>query len=144
MADLRPLIRYQKHLLDEKQRFIARLYADAEKVYGHKDRLLSEVKRERDFVEISDDPRVITGFLTYQNRMKKRVELVNVEIGRIEARLDVARDDLRESFTELKKYEIVQRNRLEKRRHMLELKEMQMFDAIAIDGFRRRLEDEGG
>jgi flagellar FliJ protein len=140
MADLKPLIRYQKYQLDEKQKFIARLYADAEKIYGHKQRLLDEVKRERTFVDSSQDPRVITEFLTYQNRMKKRVDLANVEISRIEARLDIARDDLRESFTELKKFEIVQRNRLDKRRKMLEQRESQMFDAIALDIFRRQIE----
>ncbi len=49
MADLAPLIRYQKYQLDEKQRFIARLYAEAEKVFSHKARLLDELKNERVF-----------------------------------------------------------------------------------------------
>lgn len=142
MADLKPLIRYQKYQLEDKQRFIARLYAEAEKVYAHKARLLGDVAKERGFVDRSTDPRVITEFLTYQNRMKKRVELANVEIGRIEARLDVARDDLRESFTELKKFEIIQRRRTERRKKELEAKEAAMFDAIAIDQFRRRLEED--
>ncbi|MBU6235573.1 MAG: hypothetical protein KGQ41_06990 [Alphaproteobacteria bacterium] len=142
MADLQPLIRYQKFQLEEKQRFIARLYAEAEKVYNHKERLLNDVINERKFVDTSTDPRVITGFLTYQNKMKKRIELANVEIGRIEARLDVARDDLREHFTELKKFEIVQRRRLERHRRELEKREMALFDAVAIEGFYRRLEEE--
>jgi flagellar protein FliJ len=116
MANLEPLIRYQKYQLDEKQRFIARLYNEAEKIYNHKERLLNEIKSERSFVDSSQDPRVITEFLTYQNRMKKRVTLVNTEIGRIEARIDIARDDLRENFTELKKFEIIHRNRMNKRR----------------------------
>ena len=142
MADLAPLIRYRKYQLDEKQRFIAKLFAEADKVYNHKMRLLNEVKRERTYVETSEDPRVITGFLTYQNQMKKRVELVNVEIGRIDARISIAQDDLREHFTELKKFEIVQRNRLSRRRAMLEKREAQMFDAVAIESFRRRVEEE--
>lgn len=142
MADLEPVIRYQRHQLDEKRRFIARLFAEADKVYSHKARMLDEVKRERSFVDASTDPFVITQFLTYQNLMKKRVALVNVEIERIDARISVAQDDLRESFTELKKFEIVQRNRLARRRKELERREMMLFDAIAIDAFRRRLEDE--
>lgn len=141
MADLAPLIRFQKYQLEEKQRFIARLYAEAEKIYNHKERLLGELKHERGFVDTSDDPKVITEFLTYQNRMKKRVELADVEIGRIDARLDIAREDLRENFAELKKFEIVQRRRLEKRRREMERREAAMFDAVAIDSFRRRLEE---
>lgn len=142
MADLQPLIRYQKFQLEEKQRFIARLYAEAEKVYGHKERLLDELKNERSFVDTSDDPRVITEFLTYQNRVKKRIGLVDVEIGRIEARLDVARDDLRENFTELKKFEIVHRRRLERHRRELEKREAALFDAIAIESYVRRLRED--
>lgn len=141
MADLAPLIRYQKYQLEEKQRFIARLYAEAEKIYNHKERLLGELKHERNFVDSSNDPKVITEFLTYQNQMKKRVELADTEIGRIDARLDVAREDLRENFAELKKFEIVQRRRLEKRRRDLERREAALFDAVAIDVFRRQLED---
>jgi|GEM_PF-266772 len=141
MANLEPVIRYQKYQLDEKRRFIARLFAEAEKVYNHKARMLDEVKNERSFVDQSEDPRVITGFLTYQNQMKKRVALINVEIGRIDARIGVAQDDLRESFTELKKFEIIQRNRLARMRRDLERKEAQIFDAIAIEGFHRARED---
>lgn len=141
MADLAPLIRYQKYQLEEKQRFIARLYAEAEKVYNHKERLLNELKHERSFVDSSNDPKVITEFLTYQNQMKKRVELADTEIARIDARLDVAREDLRENFAELKKFEIVQRRRLEKRRRDLERREAALFDAVAIDVFRRQLDD---
>ncbi len=142
MADLGPLIRYQKYQLGEKRRFIARLFAEAEKVYGHKERMLNEVQRERAFVETSEDPKVITEFLSYQALMKKRVGLINIEIGRIDARINVAQDDLRESFTELKKFEIVQRNRLAKRRRELEKREAQMFDAVAIEAFHRRRADE--
>lgn len=141
MANLEPVIRYQKYQLDEKRRFIARLFAEAEKVYNHKARMLDEVKRERSFVDQSEDPRVITGFLTYQNQMKKRVALINVEIGRIDARIGVAQDDLRESFTELKKFEIIQRNRLARMRRELERKEAQVFDAIAVEGFFRAREE---
>lgn len=141
MANLEPLIRLRKYEVDEKQRFIAKLYAEAEKIYGHKQRMLDEVARERNYVDESDDPQVITGFLSYQGLMKKRVALVNHEIGRIEARIDAARDDLRDEFIELKKVEIIHARRLERMRKAIAKMESDMFDAIAIDGFIRRLKD---
>lgn len=140
MADLQPLIRYRKYQLDEKQKFIARLFAEAEKIYGHKQRALDEVARERSFVDESSDPHVITGFLGYQGLMKKKIALINVEIERIDARIAVAQDDLREAFTELKKFEIVQRRRLERKRHEMNMRESAMFDAIALESFRRNRE----
>jgi flagellar export protein FliJ len=143
MADLEPLIRFQKFKMDEKQRFIARLFAEAENIYNHKRRMLDEVSRERNFADQSMDPWVITGFLGYQGLMKKRVALINKEIERIEARIDIAREDLRTEFIELKKFEIVNTRRLERERKRLERLEAQMFDAIAIEGFRRRLAEEG-
>jgi len=143
MANLDPLIRFQKFKMDEKQRFIAKLFAEAENIYNHKQRMLDEVMRERGFADKSMDPWVITGFLGYQGLMKKRVALINKEIERIEARIAMAQDDLRDEFIELKKFEIVQRRRLERRARELAVLEAQMFDAIAIDGFRCRLAEEG-
>ena len=137
MANLKPVIRFQKFKMDEKRRIIARLYAEAEKIYGHKQRALDDVARERKYVDESEDPHVITGFLAYQGLMKKKVALIDTEIKRIDARIEIAQDDLREEFTELKKFEIVQRRRLEKRRKELDRKEAQLFDAIAIEAFFR-------
>lgn len=143
MSDLKPLIRFQKYKLDEKQRFIARLFAEADKIYGHKKRALDEVLRERAYVDASDDPHVITGFLSYQGLMKKKIALINVEISRIDARIEIAQDDLREEFTELKKFEIVQRRRLQRRRREMEKREMAIFDDIAVQSFAARLRENG-
>jgi hypothetical protein len=140
MADLAPLIRYRKYQLDEKRKFIARLFAEADKVYSHKKKALDEVARERSYVDASDDPRVITGFLSYQGLMRKKITLINAEIERIDARIAVAQEDLREEFTELKKFEIVQRRRLERRRKELDLRESSLFDAIAVEAWRRNRE----
>lgn len=140
MADLEPLIRYRKFQLDEKRRFIARLYAEADKVYNFKQRALDEVARERAYVDESSDPHVITGFLGYQGLMKKKIAMIDVEVKRIDARIQVAQDDLREEFTELKKFEIVQRNRLRKRREELERRQAALFDAQALEAYRRSFE----
>lgn len=142
MADLAPVIRFQKHQMDEKRRFIARLFAEAEKIYGHKKKALDEVAYERGFAENSEDPFVITEFLGYQAQMKKKITLINVEIQRIDARIEVAQEDLRGEFIELKKFEIVHRRRLERRRKELEKREAALFDATAVEGFRRRLEGD--
>lgn len=136
-ADLAPLIRYRRFQMDEKRKFIARLYAEADKVYNFKQKALDEVVRERAYVDASDDPRVITGFLSYQGLMKKKLALIDVEIKRIDARIEVAQDDLREEYTEIKKFEIVQRRRLERRRKELQAREDAMFSAIALDMFFR-------
>lgn len=141
MADLAPLIRYRKFQLDEKRRFIARLYAEADKVYGFKQRALDEVAQERAFADNTDDPHVITGFLAYQGQMKKKISMIDVEIRRIDARIELAQDDLREEFAELKKFEIVQRNRLRKRREELDRREAALFDAQALEIYRRAFEN---
>lgn len=123
--------------MDEKRRMIARLFAEADKIYGAKQRALDEVARERSYVNESSDPHVITGFLAYQGLMKKKVALIDVEIKRIDARIDIAQDDLREEFTELKKFEIVHRRRFEKRREEMRKREDQLFDSIAIESYFR-------
>lgn len=141
MADLAPVIRYRKYQIDEKRRFIARLFAEADKIYTHKKNALDEVARERLYVDSSDDPHVITGFLSYQGLMKKKIALINVEMARIDARIEVAQDDLREEFTELKKFEIVHRRRLERKRAQLEKRESMLMDAAGIESFWRNREN---
>jgi hypothetical protein len=137
MANLAPVIRYRKFQLDEKRRFIARLYSEADKVYAFKQKALDEVSREKKFVSESDDPYVITEFLSYQGLMKKKIGIIQVEIGRIDARIQIAQDDLREEFTELKKFEIVHRRRLERKREELERRESILLDAQAVEAWRR-------
>lgn len=140
MADLGPLIRLQRFTLDERRRVIARLYADADRVLLRKTAMLSAVQTERTFASESLDPHVITQFLSYQGLMKKKVALVDSELARIEARIDVATEDLRDQFAELKRYEITQRQRLERQKQEMRKREMAMFDDIAIDSFRRAQE----
>ncbi|MCB1538728.1 MAG: hypothetical protein H6865_05635 [Rhodospirillales bacterium] len=139
--DLSGLIRYRRYQLDEKRRFIARLYAEADKIYGTKKRALDEVAHERAYVVESSDPHVITGFLTYQGMMKKKVALIDKEIQRIDTRIQVAQDDLREEYAEIKKYEIVQRRRLERKRAELARREAALFDAQALEMYRRAVEN---
>ena len=57
-------------------------------------------------------------------------------------RIEVARDDMRRAFAELKKIEITQERREDEEEKAINKKESAELDEIAIEGFRRK-QDEG-
>ena len=48
MADLNPLIKVRKHNVDQKQKFLAELYRQAEELQVQKQTLLDQLKREKE------------------------------------------------------------------------------------------------
>ena len=60
----------------------------------------------------------------------------------MEARSALAQEDMRAAFAEMKKIEIVDRNRQEREDAELKAKETRELDDIAIDQYRRNLVEE--
>lgn len=143
MADLNPLIRYRKFSLEEKQRFIARLFTELGRMEDRKSKMLDEVQSERALLDSADVTiEMIAGFGGYLQRMKLQVNQINQEIKRIETRLDLARDEMREAFADLKKVEIVERRRVEELAKKNKAREDAMFSEIALEQYRRHLSEQ--
>lgn len=142
MADLKPLIRYRKFALEEQQRFLARLYQEVERLMQRKDSMLGQVKREKNLTGEETDPQMIVAFLGYVERMQAQIALIDGEIRRVEARIEVAIDEMRDAFAELKKVEITNQRRLAERKAMLQKKEDALFAEIAEQNYLRRLREE--
>ena len=56
MADLDPLIRLRKHIVDEKQKILSTLYREAENLENKKKAMLDQVEHERKLVEDGSSP----------------------------------------------------------------------------------------
>lgn len=135
MADLDPLIRYRKHQLDEKQKFLARLYTEADKLLDARMAVLDQIEKEKDVLWQGDlDSFVATqGFGHFLFRAKNVIEEIQRQEGLLDTRIQIAIDDMRESFGELKKVEITQRNRLAVERKKLQAKEDALFEEVGIN-----------
>ncbi len=141
MADLNPLIRLRRHAVDEKQKALSELYRQVEAFEARKRHLLEQLETERQILATATQVEMIAYFGRFSDAVAKDVERLNGQIARLEGRIRVAQDDIRNAFADLKRVEIVQRNREAEEDKKAEAKETNELDAIGIEGFRRNKEE---
>lgn len=142
MADLDPLIRYRKHIVDEKRRFLSQLYREMEQLELQKKVIESQMEREITLAAEMGTPEAQAYLGLYLEGARRKIKALNVSLAKMETRVAAAQEDIRAAFAELKKIEIIQRNREEEEAAALKRKEDQTLDEIAIEGYRRRLGGE--
>lgn len=137
MADLDPLIRFRKFNLEEKQKFLARLYAEADKLLHQREGVLDQIEKEKDVLSQGDLDSFVasSGFGHFLYKARAEVEEIKKQEKLLDTRIDIAIEDMRESFGELKKIEITQRQRMEKERKRLLKRENDMFEEIGLTRF---------
>ncbi len=141
MADLKSLIRLRKHGVEERQKVIANLLRDIEALEEKRDAFRQKLEEERRVFETQGakglmDMRPYFGM--FQERVNRNVEMINGHISKLEIRLRVLQDDLRDAFADMKKVEIIQRNREAAEAKKQNKKETAELDEIGIEGFRRK------
>lgn len=141
MADLDPLIRVRKHAVEQKQKFLAELYRQSEELQTQKQNLIDTLAEERKKVE-EMGVAALGYFGRYSEAVRGRVEAIEDALKKMEKRIDMAREDMREAFAEQKKIQITQKRREEAERKKRDKKDSDVMDEIAIEGFRRHNEDE--
>ena len=137
MTDLTPLIRVQKHVLEQKQKFLAELYRQAEEFENQKDTMLKTLERERENVK-DMGVEMLSYFGPYVESVEARVEEIDTALETLNTRIDMAREDIRSAFAELKKVEITQENREEEEQRGINKKESDELDDIGLEVFRRK------
>lgn len=142
MADLNPLIRVRRHTVEQKQKFLAELYRQAEELQNQKGTLLRQMQEEREALERMNSVEMLAAFSAFAEAVKQRVADIDDSISKIETRIEIAREDMREAFSELKKVEITQERREAEEFRALEKRQSELLDEIAIEGYRRRAADE--
>lgn len=137
MTDLHPLIRVQRHALEQKQKFLAELYRQAEEMQAQKDTLLKQMAQEREKVkELGVE--MLSYFGPYSEAVKDRVADIDAALVQLDKRIEFAREEMRAAFAELKKIEITQEAREDEQTKEVEKKETQELDEIALETYRRK------
>ena len=141
MADLNPLIRVRKHVVEQKQKFLSDLYRQAEDLESQKTRLSEELSTETSrMTEMGAS--MLSYFGPYTEAVKGKIKGIIASIRKLETRIDIAREDMREAFAELKKVEITQERREEEEQKEIDKRESDDMDAIGIETYRRRIEED--
>lgn len=142
MADLDSLIRVRRHAVEQKQKFLAELYRQAESFAVQRKKLEEQMAREREAAEglgTLDAPLI---FARYADGVKKKIAALNREAAKLEPRIALAQEDVRAAFAELKKIEIVDEARKTDEKAQGEKRETRAYDEIGIERFRRRKSEE--
>ncbi|MAI61512.1 MAG: hypothetical protein CBB87_03380 [Micavibrio sp. TMED27] len=140
MADLDSLVRVRKHTVEQKQKIVAELYRRADELKAQKQTMLEQLDLEREKAgEMGVE--MLSYFGPYEDAVKMRAEEIDEKMIALEARIQIALDDVRTAFSEYKKIEITSRKRKEQELAVLNKKENDALDEIAIEGFRRRTEE---
>ena len=142
MTNLDPLIRLNKFQLEEKQRALSALYSQVEELEIEKRAILDSVESEKQAVDDNlQHLSLMTSLMTYIQRSKTEVELINDQVSSIEIKITRAVDEMREAFGELKKIEITRDRRLESIAQENKKREDALFSEIALEIYRRNKDD---
>ena len=142
MADLDPLIRYRKHGVDEKRRVLGQLYREQEMLQRQKETIQKQMQIEQDLANEMGSTDAIAYLGRYLEGARKKIKAIDAAVKKLETRIIAAREDVRTAFSEMKKVEIVQRNREKEEEAEAKRKEDIEYADIAIEGYRRKLEED--
>ena len=140
MADLSGLIRVRRHALEQKQKFVAELYRQAEELDNQKATLLTTLDEEREKVD-EMGVEMLSYFGPYSEAVKERVEEIDEASETLNARIEIAREDMRAAFAELKKIQITQERREDEEEKAVNKKESDELDEIGLETYRRKVEE---
>ena len=138
MADLEGLIRLRRNTVEEKQRIIADLFRNAEKIEKRKTALEEKLQKEREAIDNNPELETLTYFGAFEQVALRDIDRLTVELQKWEERIEIAQDDMRNAFADLKRVEIVDRRRKEEALAEQKAKETLELDEIGIEGFRRK------
>ncbi|MDB5492552.1 MAG: hypothetical protein JWO78_2401 [Micavibrio sp.] len=138
MANLHGLIRLRRYTVEEKQKLLSSLYREVEALINQRKVLEDQMERERIIAMNEGTPDASADYGRYAENVRKKIGKFNEGIRKIELKIDVAQEEVRAAFAEMKKVQIVQRTREEEEQKAQDAKESATLDEIAIDGFRRQ------
>jgi len=136
-ADLNPLIRVQKHALEQKQKFLAELYRQAEEYESQKTTMLETLEKERKNLD-GMGVEMLSYFGPYEASVDARVKEIDEALLTLNTRIDMAREDMREAFAEFKKIEMTQEDRDAQEQSAIDKKQSDELDEIGLEVFRRK------
>jgi len=142
MADLDGLIKYRKHIVDEKQRFLAQLYRESEQIERQREVILDQMAKEEQMARDMQTPEAASYLGRYLEGARRKVKALDMSLKKMETRIIAAREDMRTAYAEMKKIQITQRSREAREDAEQKKKDDQELDEIALEGYRRQLEEE--
>ncbi|MBL4615888.1 MAG: flagellar FliJ family protein [Magnetovibrio sp.] len=136
-ANIKNLIRLHEWTVDEKRRKLGELLRLQGELEDQVKQLEEDLVREQ-HAAASDPTLAGLTYGAYAKKVIQRRENLQESIDQMEMVIGHAQDELSEAYRELKKYEIVDRNRQRRHEQQQDRREQIMLDEIAINQHRRK------
>jgi len=137
---LKSLVRLSEWTVDEKRREMAAVLDELAAAEQARDDLEQEMLREQASAQASPNEAGLY-YGAYADIVINRREQIHQHILNTEARVAEAREALNEAYREQKKYETVEKNRLEREASELERKEQIILDELGLQNHARQQSD---
>ena len=136
MSALGSLVRVHTWALNEKRQTLAGLEELADKLHGDLEALEAELQREQSAATGSIEgtiafPAFVAAAL--ERRKRLRVSIANLDLG-----IEAAREEVREAYQEVKKYELARDNDERREQDKLALSERKALDELGASLHQRR------
>ncbi len=135
MSTLGSLVRVHTWALDEKRQTLAGMERLAEKLENDLRDLEAELLRERSAATGSVEGTI--AFPAFVAAALERRKKLLVSIANLELAIEAAREEVRESYREVKKYELARDNDERRERYRLALRERNTLDELGMTLHRR-------
>jgi flagellar protein FliJ len=140
MNGLDQLLRLQKWTLDEKRRQAADLTALIDRLQGDIAKLDADVARE---IEIArTDLEASRHLPPYRDMMAKRRDRLEQSVADVTLELERVREEIAETFSDIKKTEQTIQNRQERKRQAAARREQIATDEMGLEQHRRKMKRE--
>tara|TARA_Y100001935_G_C17117978_1_gene414188 strand:- start:133 stop:546 length:414 start_codon:yes stop_codon:yes gene_type:complete len=136
MSAIKKLIRFHRFQLDERRRGLRRLEEKLMEVDAEISEITTRIEEEKHFAsENYEGNRDLNNFLSASfARIKQKRKDRELALGQVEA----AREEVREAFADVKKYEITESVGLQKELRETERRERNELDEVALNSHRRK------
>lgn len=141
MTALGSLVRVHTWALDEKRRTLGGLEELGEKLRNDLENLEAELRREQAAATGSIEGTI--AFPAFVAAALERRKRLRVSIANLDLAIEAAREEAREAYQEVKKYELARDNHERRERDRLALRERNALDELGATLHRRKKMDRG-
>lgn len=141
MTALGSLVRVHTWALDEKRQTLGGLEELGEKLRNDLENLEAELRQEQ--VAATGSIEGTIAFPAFAAAALERRKRLRVSIANLDLAIEAAREEAREAYQEVKKYELVRDNHERRERDRLALRERNALDELGATLHRRKKMDRG-
>jgi flagellar export protein FliJ len=135
---LKTLIKISKSEVDTLQKELSELQRRQDIFLNKIAKMNADIEREKKLANDNfEDHEIASSFVAFAAATKDKIEIAQTQVDILEKQIEAKRDELREAFSEQKKFEIVQANKLAKELAERNKKEDNKLDEIGVSMFIR-------